>query len=721
MKHIILTIFFTLLLFSQEIGVPYLKQPAYMALSNSKTVSSYENMYMGEQSKLIDINEGLIIENFKFDDASQYDTKIEYMKDQTCILNHMQDANRSNYVLLWDIKTKQEIRRFYTDRTKYEVYLGQYQNKLYFLKKVNKLEVEITARSLKNDLTQSYTFQISDCEISKPIFANGLLYFICKNKIIQFDIQKRQTQKTFEVKGGYRFVNKLLLTNDGNKLIVSLHLDSEGEIVEENSTQYIFHDQLVVFDTKTGDEVIKTVVLDSPIIKLSPDSKKMLVITRSIKNHGTYLYDLNNNKIIELGENLESWYLTFTKDSQNVIVKHLKDDRNLGVYNCASGKLIKTYTLLEKKNALVISHDLSRVYVAGETGTITAWDIRQGIKLFSIKAHQKRINKLIVSYDNKTLYTGSDDKSIKSWDAFSGVMKKEYKFGKEVGPFGIQTFEVSHDETNLFVPNDNSDQKLSFSILNLHDGIHNIVLDDNNCSLLSCRVSSINLSKDGNSLYLGTASGDIQIRNQDDGKLQRTISRFFPGASDHRPSIISELDISDSGDIMASGTYFRVLPKNTDVKLYTNLLSKSGNVVNGASFVNDEKEVVFGTWHGLINLYNLQQERIVDSYDLGESTSVIRSLGENKIAITGEGGTVKLLDFISKKILATLYDFPDGEWIVMTDKGFFNMSSNARKYLFMRNESGQSSLIAESEYKKFFQSNVVKTTLQNQINEIKEK
>lgn len=719
MKHIILLILLTLGVLAEEVGVPYVKQPAYMELSNSHDVIILDNNFIGKQSKIIDLENGLIVDKFDL----QNPQNIYCTEDQTCIVDLIQDENGSKYVLHWDMKTKNEIKRFYFDKTKYEMYLGIYQQQLYFLKKLSKTEVEITIRSLKTELTQSYTVQMTNCEITKPAFANGLLYFICKNKIIQFDTQKQQIVQTIELNETFKWIDKLLLANDGTKIIVQLHIGSESENYDDNASGIIFHEKLLIIDTKTGKEIQKTEVLDSPIIKLSPDSKKMLVITRSIKNHGTYLYELKNNKIIELGENLESWYLTFTRDSKNVMMKHLKNDKNIGVYNCTSGKLIETLTLLEKKNALASSHDLSRVYVAGETGTITAWDMNQGAKLFSVKAHQKRINKLIVSHDDKTLYSGSDDKSIKSWDAFSGVMKKEYKFGKEVGSFGIQTFEVNHDETKLFVPHDVIDNKLSFLIVDIEDKTHTIIIDDNNCSFLSCSVHGINLSKDGSRLYLGTASGDIQIRNQNDGKIQKTISRFFPGASDHRPSIISEIDISDIGDIIASGTYFRVLPKNADVQKYTNLLSKSGNIVNGAAFVNHKREIIFGTWHGLINLYDIEQERLIDSYDFGESTSAIGYLDRNKIVVTGDGGAVRLLDFASKKSIVTLYNFPDDEWIVMTNEGFFNASSNAHKYLFMQNKFGKSSPITDVEYRKFFQPKTIKNILQKMINftQIKEK
>jgi len=66
-----------------------------------------------------------------------------------------------------------------------------------------------------------------------------------------------------------------------------------------------------------------------------------------------------------------------------------------------------------------------------------------------------------------------------------------------------------------------------------------------------------------------------------------------------------------------------------------------------------------------------------------------------------------------------LWANPLVQFVVMTDKGFFNASSNARKYLFVQNKPSKSSSITDVEYRKFFQPNVVKIILENSIKKIK--
>jgi len=48
-----------------------------------------------------------------------------------------------------------------------------------------------------------------------------------------------------------------------------------------------------------------------------------------------------------------------------------------------------------------------------------------------------------------------------------------------------------------------------------------------------------------------------------------------------------------------------------------------------------------------------------------------------------------------------LYQFIDGNWLIITDSGYFDGSPDSRKYLFMKTASGETVPIDNASYQKF--------------------
>ncbi len=60
---------------------------------------------------------------------------------------------------------------------------------------------------------------------------------------------------------------------------------------------------------------------------------------------------------------------------------------------------------------------------ASEDGTVKLWDLDKGTKLFSFKAHERRINAVAFHPEALSLATGSDDASVKVWKIETGTLE----------------------------------------------------------------------------------------------------------------------------------------------------------------------------------------------------------------------------------------------------------------------------------------------------------
>ncbi|AFV97420.1 MULTISPECIES: hypothetical protein [unclassified Sulfuricurvum] len=74
---------------------------------------------------------------------------------------------------------------------------------------------------------------------------------------------------------------------------------------------------------------------------------------------------------------------------------------------------------------------------------------------------------------------------------------------------------------------------------------------------------------------------------------------------------------------------------------------------------------------------------------------------EPKITVNTEDNHINFIRTETNKKIVSIYQFSDGEWVVIKPDGYFDASSNARQYIYIRTDLLKSQKIDDASYKKY--------------------
>jgi uncharacterized caspase-like protein len=119
----------------------------------------------------------------------------------------------------------------------------------------------------------------------------------------------------------------------------------------------------------------------------------------------------------------------------------------------------------------------------------------------------------------------------------------------------------------------------------------------------------------------------------------------------------------------------------------------AGDVTSSLAFSPDGKQVLSGTFEGLVNLFDVANGRLIHSFQghKGVVNMVSFSADGHKIFSASDDTTVKIWDVKDKEEVVTLIHIDQEDWIVLSPNGQFDASQNAMNLLYylVENEGKQ--------------------------------
>jgi WD40 repeat protein len=546
----------------------------------------------------------------------------------------------------------------------------------------------------RTQVTNVNTGKITQMAVEKYGF-NAMLYAPLKGQVVWsgktstaniyfFDVNNGNIAKTLKLDlGMYHDPDNLSISQDNNTLLVSSY--QKANVLDFNSGNV-----LKIIDPKG-------IYSDILFSSISPNGKNALLVMKS----GLMMVDVETQKTI------------WEKPCNNY-------DYSKGIFNFNGDK----------------------VYII-HNGGIEILNTQTGRSINAIKAIPLTYLLGMQIENNKTqLFTLGSNKYVINWNLATGRMEKPISFDSERN--GIE-YAIKHDGKEMIFADfsypksriaqiklENSTQISQYPQVDAGESIKNISLSFDNHYLLSSRL--LTDEKDGSnypkslSVYdvnthnkildlpasggggafantknrivtkNGWNNGNLNIYDVPSGQLLNQIT--FPGnISDHDPLLFSPSDkylaTSYNGEYiiyeLASQKFIKFRDRTS---------------VGVTSFTPDEKYFLTGSsWDGCVYFYDLQSQQYESVFKMKVTGTEVKGVSfskDGKFMYTSDAdNTIKVWNFETKTLLATLYTFPNsGDWAVLTPDGHFDGTDGAQKNMYY--VKGVNTISLEDVYEKFY-------------------
>jgi WD40 repeat protein len=648
------------------------------------------------------------------------------------------DSGKNDNIIIWDIKTAKEIKRF-KGHTKAVNSIDISKDDKTFISGSSDGLVKLwdikSAKALQ-------TYSIKDERVKVVKFSLNQSYILVgtyENNIYLLDKKSGKTLRTY--KGHTNGINSFVLLDD--KSFLSTSFDGNIKLWDMDINKNGFLSKLNMFgDNKF--EAKKSVNLKlGNISKIIKTSDKNIFVLASDK--GVYLFDLNRfDKIKGLKShkgNVDSISLSY--DGKYLISGGGYKDESLKLWDFKSHKLLAT---LEKGQGNItdvkVLADGRYALSVSNHDNIKLWSLEDKKAIKSFSSYSKLISSLDVSKDGEHLvfnshgnkeniwnlkklkekkYDGeysivskisSDNRYIVSGSAFGRITIKDFKTQKSIKTFSGHKKGI----LDIFISNDNryfvtSSKDALIKLWDIKSGKLLKTLKGHNGFV--SYVYSVLITSDNR--YIISSSGDNTIKVWDfkSGKDIKTLKDS---------SSIFSIDISSDNKYLVSAGL------NSDIKLWD---IKSGKLlktlkghnasVRSVVFSKDDKYIYSASEDNTIKKWDIKSTKLLKT--LRSHTNHVISLGlsaDGKYLYSGSrDGSIKLWDIKTDKELLSFYSFEKNEWIVISPQGHFNSSKNGAKYLNI--------LVSDLEvvgidryYDKFYRPDILKKVLNDEKVVLKE-
>jgi len=387
-------------------------------------------------------------------------------------------------------------------------------------------------------------------------------------------------------------------------------------------------------------------------------------------------------------------------------------DKTLKLWDVLTGKEIRTFSgHSDSIWAVAFSPDGRYALSGSYDKTLKLWDVASGREVHTFSGHSDVVWTVAFSPDGKYVLSGGrgapadavsrPDKTLKLWDV---------KTGKE-----IKSFQVDFDDITSLVFSPDGKYALSgcfdkkMKLWNIASGKELIVYTG-----YSDEIFDTNLSHDGNYALSGYQNGTLVLWDIASGKRIRSIT----GLSEFEVFVA----FSPDGKYALSGsTTFK--RQNTltfwDIKTGREIRSFSGpeGSLRSLEFSSNGKYVLSETLgedgDHYLTIQDAKSGRVIESsdYELLGSGNDNQTVNNLKYMICGsDRNCITLCDISSRKEIAKMVNFNDGEWLTITPEGYYNASPNGDKYLNVRMGNN---VYGIDQYKaKYFRPDIVQLALQ---------
>ena len=398
-------------------------------------------------------------------------------------------------------------------------------------------------------------------------------------------------------------------------------------------------------------------------VAYSPDGH--FIATASFDNSAA-IWDVEvGRRLVELkGHTAQVLKIKYINNEQGVITSSSDGSIIEWSINDKDAKVLQKFRgIALAATALCISPNKKTASVGYADGSISLWDIAEGIQLRSRRVHAGEVSSLTCSSKQQIIASAGVDKTVR---LLRGGSLLEYHVFRD---HADRVTDVAFSSDGQMLASSGWDKAVRLHdilgkqpsvVVNRHsDRANSVVFSSNNKRLISV----------GNDRKLRIAS--IKNRREKD----EYENEYFSGSS---------VAASSHGLMLATGW------SDGTIRVIDNVLSEdSGGGLGHNGFVNTLEFSPDGTliasggedgkvkiWPGLIHKDGLIQEEVASfTGHLAEVNHVTFAWDRNSVLSASNDGTVRLYDYVKKSEVAKFISMGANRWLVMTPEGFFSTNS----------------------------------------------
>ena len=410
--------------------------------------------------------------------------------------------------------------------------------------------------------------------------------------------------------------------------------------------------------------------------------------------------------------------LAFSPDGNRLISG--SSDKTARIWNVRTQKtlhVLKGHT--DHIYAVAFSPDGKLAVTGSDDDSLKLWNAKSGALIKTLKGHTYNVRSVAFTPNGKYLLSGSYDKTIRMWDGRTGkfikVLASQNRTvdGLSISPDGTKVltgfanvFSIPFGKKiTTFTKHDNTviatDISPNGRIAATGGG------DNNEINLWDLttgkakqkmvgkgkRIWSVGFAKDGQSIGWGKK---YKSRNL---FAYGSLKQSFQIKSDNRT-----YELSKGSEIRSDYVFIRGIKsvgswsiKTKTGKPHKTLeILKNGRVVHeitrestsgyrhqSLTLTPDGKTVISGGGNGFLTSYNPQTGKKIHDF-IGHITDVlgVAVSPDSRFLVSGSSDqTVKLWEIDSGRLLLTIFQGTDNEWVAWTPEGYYTASLNGDKYV----------------------------------------
>ncbi|MBN2426217.1 MAG: WD40 repeat domain-containing protein, partial [Calditrichaceae bacterium] len=574
-------------------------------------------------------------------------------------------------------------------------------------------------------------------------------YFaLYSNKIMVFDLESLSQINHIELKSrhylfDYRKQGLSFLPGTNDLLSISYDISfSEPDVVTEEgdlNLNQIDHYSVNIWDIKSKEPKIEIDLNCNFILSyaLSPDNKKLalLLINKELRIIDIINRTVNNHRI-EVERDIDA--ISYTNDGsilfanrKGIIGRYYSDSKkhiiintdirsrfrayscsDLAIANdgenivfCSGYSTLLLYNVADNETTLLTDEAKNLFGAYYDSGTLV--NILTSDKIFhqngpSFNASEVKIKQLLsyVCADQlmiENIFSG--EKQIFDLNLartlFSGVIEEneEYYAITRDGKYGFKSLQQGENDNILAV----YDMENTYS--------NPVLLEKSGGYGINIKVFNSNRK----AIIAGFATDLLTIWDLQTGEIIDTLdiqsgnARAFDFIDDSK-CLVGVRGIVRLYDMNSRNIIKSYIPKGYDGRYKD---------ITKISFSPDKKYFATGDTDGLVTIWSFDNENELVSFKTHKDWITFLTFspdGKNIISGSYSGKSLVISEVTTGKDIARFVAFADGEWIVITPKGYFNASPNGAKYLNVR--VGNQVYSIDNFHEKYFNPAYVASVLQ---------
>ena len=202
---------------------------------------------------------------------------------------------------------------------------------------------------------------------------------------------------------------------------------------------------------------------------------------------------------------------------------------------------------------------------------------------------------------------------------------------------------------------------------------------------------------------------DFSLYEIPSGKLLNKVS-FPHQISDYNPMLFSN---SDRYLATEYDKEFCLYDFDTQKQIHFRIKGASEQI----SFTPDDKFFVVGGGDGIVHFFNIETQQYESNFELKAHIGNVKGISFSKnghfMFTCGADNTIKVWDWETKTLLATLYSFPEtNDWAVVTPGGRFDATKGAQENMYY--VKGETTIPMSAMFEKFYTPRLLSRILEGE-------